>query len=683
MSETHLITAKSVEEAIEIANRTYADEKHEVSYEIVEMPKKGFLGIGAKDAKIRVTVNKVEDVDLASLVSDIRSLKIQTDGYAASSPKPQKNSGQGGGQNGGQNGAKQREQRQNGGQGGGQNGGQSRQAREPREPRQNAQNNAPSGQPPRQPKESRQNPQNNGGERRQTNQNQNQNQRQTNPRPETVKSEVRTAAAKAGVTRSDGGKTETPKPEQRQQDGRREQKAEQRPAGKPEIKPDKLDRPAAANRSTVTMPKGETGAEVKPKTGPETMAEADKPMTLELFPGEKVADLPDVMPKEHTEVIVSSPVSLYDIPVHDGRQEHPLSHTLEEKSAAKPSAEPAREAEESDTAEEIDPLFRYGGEEENTTALDALTENIPEEDVLEENVPEEDVLEENIPEEETETGPAGQETEIRNAVTEEEMAYALDFANTLLANMEIDAHAEAGVCPEGEFYATTEEATVYPKIEISGTGTGILIGHHGDTLDAIQYLCNLAAIRRSNRGTGEYIKIIVDVENYRKKREETLRALARRMAARAVRAKKNMFLEPMNAYERRIIHSELQNVENVATHSVGTDKNRKIIITYEGPDKQQNSRRRQKRPQGQYGRYGQGQYHGSRTETDNGQNPSDGSPLYGSPSYGERRGKTRYTGENGSEQPRPKKPQKMPIENLPDFLAANGAEPDEFLSMED
>ena len=177
-------------------------------------------------------------------------------------------------------------------------------------------------------------------------------------------------------------------------------------------------------------------------------------------------------------------------------------------------------------------------------------------------------------------------------VTAAEMEHALAFVTTLLANMQIDAKAVALPCPEGEEYEVTDDANIYPAMEIVGEGTGILIGHHGETLDAIQYLLNLAAIRHSDNPAGDYVKISLDIENYRAKREETLRSLARRMAARALKYKRNVFLEPMNAYERRIIHSELQSVENVSTHSVGTDKNRKIIITYEGPDKVFDDRRR-------------------------------------------------------------------------------------------
>jgi spoIIIJ-associated protein len=175
---------------------------------------------------------------------------------------------------------------------------------------------------------------------------------------------------------------------------------------------------------------------------------------------------------------------------------------------------------------------------------------------------------------------AREERAPRAEVTEAEKQYALEFVRTLLSNMGINAKAD---------YAGTEESfdgeVTYPRIEIDGEGTGILIGHHGETLDAIQYLVNLTALRRGGSTQKEFVKIVVDIENYRAKREETLRALARRMAAKAVKYKRNILLEPMNPYERRIIHSEVQGIENVSTHSVGSDENRKIVITYEGPDK--------------------------------------------------------------------------------------------------
>ena len=115
-------------------------------------------------------------------------------------------------------------------------------------------------------------------------------------------------------------------------------------------------------------------------------------------------------------------------------------------------------------------------------------------------------------------------------------------------------------------------------IAIDGDHAGVLIGHHGDTLDALQYLSNLAANKKSEGEKREYVKITIDVENYLAKREETLRALSRRMAHRVLRYKKSVMLEPMNPYERRIIHSEIQTIDGVSTNSIGSEDNRKVVI---------------------------------------------------------------------------------------------------------
>lgn len=171
-------------------------------------------------------------------------------------------------------------------------------------------------------------------------------------------------------------------------------------------------------------------------------------------------------------------------------------------------------------------------------------------------------------------------------VTDKELECALNFANTLLKDMGINAEAKfKGSEPSGI------GGNTYPHIEIVGEGAGILIGHHGETLDAIQYLVNLCAHRKGGSSSKEFVKIIVDIEDYRAKREETLRALARRTALKAVKYKRNIVLEPMNPFERRIIHSEIQDIENVSTHSVGSDENRKIVVCYEGADKVQRRRR--------------------------------------------------------------------------------------------
>ena len=113
---------------------------------------------------------------------------------------------------------------------------------------------------------------------------------------------------------------------------------------------------------------------------------------------------------------------------------------------------------------------------------------------------------------------------------------------------------------------------------VDGEGAGILIGHHGETLDALQYLSNLSANRKIPGEKKEFVKMTVDVEGYRAKREETLRSLARKMADKVLRNKKSVMLEPMNPYERRIIHSEIQNIDGVSTNSIGSENNRKIVI---------------------------------------------------------------------------------------------------------
>ena len=115
-------------------------------------------------------------------------------------------------------------------------------------------------------------------------------------------------------------------------------------------------------------------------------------------------------------------------------------------------------------------------------------------------------------------------------------------------------------------------------ITVDGEGAGVLIGHHGETLDALQYLANLAANKKVKGEKREYVKVSLDVEGYRAKREEALRALARRMAAKVVKGKKSVMLEPMNPYERRIIHSEVQGIEGVSTNSIGSENNRRVVM---------------------------------------------------------------------------------------------------------
>ncbi len=118
-------------------------------------------------------------------------------------------------------------------------------------------------------------------------------------------------------------------------------------------------------------------------------------------------------------------------------------------------------------------------------------------------------------------------------------------------------------------------------ITVDGEAAGVLIGHHGDTLDALQYLANLAANRKEEGEKREYARITVDVESYRAKREDALRILARKKAHQVLKYKKSIMLEPMNPYERRIIHSEIQKMEGVSTNSIGVENNRRIVIYLE------------------------------------------------------------------------------------------------------
>ncbi len=115
------------------------------------------------------------------------------------------------------------------------------------------------------------------------------------------------------------------------------------------------------------------------------------------------------------------------------------------------------------------------------------------------------------------------------------------------------------------------------KLIISGEDVGVVIGRRGDTIDAIQHLVNLYV--NKERHGDDYCRITVDTENYRARREETLKKLANSMANKAVKYRKDMSLEPMNPYERRIIHSALQNHKYVKTKSVGEEPNRRIVVT--------------------------------------------------------------------------------------------------------
>lgn len=145
---------------------------------------------------------------------------------------------------------------------------------------------------------------------------------------------------------------------------------------------------------------------------------------------------------------------------------------------------------------------------------------------------------------------------------------AVQFIDGLLVKLGVEGHA----------FITAQSEDDHLRIEIEGPDMGPVIGRRGDTLDAIQYLTSLVL----NRGTEDHIRLTIDTENYRGKRAESLERLARKMAGKVARYHKPMTLEPMNPYERRIIHSALQDYRGVTTHSTGTEPNRRVVISPEG-----------------------------------------------------------------------------------------------------
>ena len=155
--------------------------------------------------------------------------------------------------------------------------------------------------------------------------------------------------------------------------------------------------------------------------------------------------------------------------------------------------------------------------------------------------------------------------ERREVAAGEDMSF--DFIKTVISDIGLSAEAELYACEDGT-----------RRITIVGEEASALIGHHGDTLDALQYLANLASAKKNANGERDKSRVTLDIEGYRAKREATLRALARRMGAKALKNRRSIMLEPMSAYERRIIHSEIQKMEGISTNSIGSDNNRKIVI---------------------------------------------------------------------------------------------------------
>lgn len=157
----------------------------------------------------------------------------------------------------------------------------------------------------------------------------------------------------------------------------------------------------------------------------------------------------------------------------------------------------------------------------------------------------------------------GKSAQVRMTVKAEATgSSAGNFLNGLLARMGVPATAEV------------EETDESININLTGDSSGVLIGRRGETLDALQYLTSLVV----NKNAEQYKRVVLDTENYRKKREETLVRLANRIAGKVVRTGKRVVLEPMNPYERRVLHATLQNHPKVETVSEGEEPFRRVIV---------------------------------------------------------------------------------------------------------
>ncbi len=180
---------------------------------------------------------------------------------------------------------------------------------------------------------------------------------------------------------------------------------------------------------------------------------------------------------------------------------------------------------------------------------------------------------------------------------EDPMAKAKDYVLTILKNLGVE---------DAEISIDSDDEEVRISIEC-GDDYGSVIGRRGETLDAIQYLTRLVI----NRGSDDFKRVAINVGNYREKRENTLRALAKKNAAKVRKYGRNVVLEPMNPYERRIIHTTVQEIEGVTSHSVGSDGDRKVVITLEEGVKPTNGGYNN-RGRGGYNKGGRGGYRGNR-----------------------------------------------------------------------
>jgi spoIIIJ-associated protein len=171
-----------------------------------------------------------------------------------------------------------------------------------------------------------------------------------------------------------------------------------------------------------------------------------------------------------------------------------------------------------------------------------------------------------VPRAEETQKPAAESAQPLGEEVHDEKADAIrTFLSGLLQQMESQAAVRVYLPEKGRY-----------KVILEGENLGQLIGRRGETLDAIQQLTSYSVNRSGNR-----VRIQLDAENYRKRREESLEHLACKVAGKVVKYRRNVTLEPMNAYERHVIHTALQEMKNVTTYSMGTEPNRRVIVAYD------------------------------------------------------------------------------------------------------
>ena len=203
-----------------------------------------------------------------------------------------------------------------------------------------------------------------------------------------------------------------------------------------------------------------------------------------------------------------------------------------------------------------------------------LTYQAPDEPVVEEKVekpapavvPAATVQAEPVQEVSASAAPAEQVQAKEKPASGEKAEQIERFLTGLMEHLDNDARPVITQGEDGSFH-----------VELVGSNLGALIGRRGETLDAIQQLTNYSV----NRGQNKRVRIHLDAENYRAKREETLERLARKTAGKALKYHRNMTLEPMNAYERHVIHAALQDYEGVTTYSTGSEPNRRVVVACE------------------------------------------------------------------------------------------------------